>query len=51
MTWWPLVPEAYFLLVSGIFFVLAMMPGSDARRVHLTALILTAGGVVVSLGA
>ena len=51
MTWWPLIPEAYFLLVSGVFFALALMPSSDARRAHLTALILTAGGVVISLGA
>jgi NADH-quinone oxidoreductase subunit N len=51
MNWWPLIPEAYFLLVSGVFFILAMMRPADSRRNHLTALFLMAGGVIISLGA
>ena len=51
MTWMPLAPEAYFFLVSGLFFIVAMISRPNPRRDHLLALWLTAGGVVVSLGA
>jgi NADH-quinone oxidoreductase subunit N len=51
MSWFPLIPEAYFFLVSGVFFVLALIPRSNQRRDHRIALFLTAGGVLVTLAA
>ena len=51
MNWMPLIPEAYFFLVAGVFFVVATRSRSNPRRDYRLALFLTAGGVVVSLGA
>lgn len=47
----PLIPEAYFFLVAGVFFVLAARSRPNPRRDYRIALFLTAGGVAVSLGA
>lgn len=49
MTWLPLIPEAYFFLVSGVFLALALIPGIDPRRDHWTALFLTAGGLLITV--
>lgn len=51
MKWMPLLPEAYFFLAAFVFFVLALVPPSSPRRHHLLALFLTAGGLIISLGA
>jgi NADH-quinone oxidoreductase subunit N len=49
MKWFPLIPEAYFFLVSAVFFILALLPRSNQGRNHQMALLLTAGGVLISL--
>ncbi len=46
-----LIPEAYFFLVAGVFFIFSMFFPSNPRRDFRTAFFLTAGGLVVSLGA
>ena len=51
MKWMPLLPEAYFFLTAFVFFILALVPPSSPRRYHLMALFLTAGGLIISLGA
>ena len=50
MKWMPLLPEVYFFLAAAVFFILSLLSWSNPRRDYLTALILTAGGVVTTLG-
>ena len=47
----PLIPEIYFFLVTGVFFILALGSRSNPRRDYRIALVLAAGGVAVTLGA
>ena len=51
MKWILFGPEIYYLVVVIVFLFLAMMKPFDARRTHLTALILAALGVGVSMAA
>jgi NADH-quinone oxidoreductase subunit N len=49
MKWILFIPELYCLLMAAAFFCLAMASRPNPRRDHLSALILSAVGVVVSL--
>lgn len=50
MKWLLLLPEVYFFLAAGVFFVLALLPRSNLQRDFRIALFLTIGGVAATLG-
>ena len=49
MTWMIFSPEIYYFLVSLWFLALSMMPPAKSRRNYISALFLSAAGVLISL--